>query len=805
MAEVSVEFGATDVGLEKTLKKLQDEMSALEQKTKSGELSTKELFDTMKQYKDVEKLSNSIKGIGDKSTEAKPKVDELSAGVKKAGNDAKETGDKAEVGFGKIAIGAGIAGAAAKAGMIVMDTAFAAVRKTVESFGQALDMGDRLDELSSRTGVTAGKLLVLERAFTNTGMAAEDVGPLINKMQKALVDAEDGTSAAAIAFAKLGLPLSQLKAMSPDEQFQAIGEAIARIPDPAERASASMEIFGRSGGKLNTLFANMSGEIKTATEQLGILPSIMDKNAAGYGAIADNIKVLRGKFVEFAAGLLDKVKPAVEAITEALTRFDAAKFGQDLAQAILGGTQAMKGFEGAIKAIKAGDLSTAFELIFTSIKVQLKETGNHIYATFKASFDSVVGYIKEIFNPSGAIFKTIEDSFEMVGLRIASNLQRNLAEALSGSVLTQGIAENLNKAANESNIAANKIEDNLKGAGERIAAQLEKAGKAFPETFDKSYNETKPLFDVQEDIKKVDELTQQATGSTEELTDAQVEAQKEAEGYYQEYQKWRAEQEKAVAAEQSAIDKRTASQKQELELKKQSLQYDLQLAEAKKSGNKDLESALNYQSAYNKNLEEAKKLMPVKEAEEFAKRMTDATTPVRTIGDQLKDIAQQKIDNPVLSMRQQTKLVEQDLKDLKSYLGDDFSKYDMPTIAQKLGLDTFRKSSAEVLESVKNKVKEIKDTPIDIKGTIDKASIDQSLADLKIQTENTFNGGDANAQGGDGGSGGSGGEGGQGGAFDGSKMFSIETCINAIMDGVDEIKRIGYKIEPKLPVAALVA
>ena len=48
MADVSVEFGAQDVGLEKTLKTIQAEMSDLQGKVKSGELSFDELERTMR-------------------------------------------------------------------------------------------------------------------------------------------------------------------------------------------------------------------------------------------------------------------------------------------------------------------------------------------------------------------------------------------------------------------------------------------------------------------------------------------------------------------------------------------------------------------------------------------------------------------------------------------------------------------------------------------------------------------------------------------------------------------------------------
>ena len=268
MADVSVTFGATDEGLEKTLKTVRTELNTLEAKVKAGGMSMTELEGTMKRIGQVKSMEKNIKAIGDQSKDTTDKVKTL-------GKASEEAGEKAKLGFGKIAVGATLAGVAAKLGSMAIEGAFAVAQKTVQSFGAALDMGGRLNDLADRTGLAVDRVLLLERAFQNAGVGADSLGPIINKMQKALVDAEDGTSKAAYAFADLGLSLSKLQGMTPEEQLKTIGKAIADIPDPAKRASTAMEIFGKSGGALNQVFANFDDEIQTAKLQLGSLPDIM--------------------------------------------------------------------------------------------------------------------------------------------------------------------------------------------------------------------------------------------------------------------------------------------------------------------------------------------------------------------------------------------------------------------------------------------------------------------------------------------------------------------------------------------------
>ena len=407
MADVTVEFGATDTGLEKTLKAVQGELNSLKDKVKGGELSMTELEGTMKRIGQVTSMEKNIKAIGDQSQGTTTQVKSL-------GTAAEDTGKKGEIGFGKIAVGATLAGAAAKIGSMAIDAAFSVALKTVQSFGAALDMGGRLNDLADRTGIAVDKVLLLERAFQNAGVGADSLGPILNKMQKALVDAEDGTSKAAYAFADLGLSLSQLRGLSPEEQLKTIGKAIAGIPDPAQRAATAMEIFGKSGGALNQVFANFDDEIETAKLQLGSLPEIMKAGSSQFDRISDNLVVVGGKFIEFAAGLIDKVKPALDAVTTALSMFDAAKVGQEIGAFFVGAGNGMKLFQNAVDSFKTGNFTDGFKLAWQAIVEQAKDTANSIYTNLVAALKTVGDFIKDQFNSSGPLVLAITSAFDYV-------------------------------------------------------------------------------------------------------------------------------------------------------------------------------------------------------------------------------------------------------------------------------------------------------------------------------------------------------------------------------------------------------
>lgn len=328
MADVSVEFGAKDTGLEATLKTVQAEMSRLETEIKSGELSFNQLTSAMRDLAKADKVSQQLQSIGASAAGASPQVDKLGKDGREMGDNVKKGSDKGGMSLGELGIAAGIAGVAVKAGMALAEAAMNGVRAVAAGFGDAIDLGGRLTDLSSRTGETAGNLLVLERAFTNTGVSAESVGTSMNKMQKFMTDAAQGGAAQAESMQRLGITMGDLAGKTPTEQMAVFAKQISGIQDPAQRAEAAMSIFGKSGGELLPILNNFSGEIEGAKDQLGGLPGVMDRSAAAFADVGDSMEAINKKVSEFAAGFLEDALPALTTFTKALSGIDAAGWGQ---------------------------------------------------------------------------------------------------------------------------------------------------------------------------------------------------------------------------------------------------------------------------------------------------------------------------------------------------------------------------------------------------------------------------------------------------------------------------------------------
>lgn len=648
MADVSVTFGATDEGLEKTLKTVRTELNTLEAKVKAGGMSMTELEGTMKRIGQVKSMEKNIKAIGDQSKDTTDKVKTL-------GKASEEAGEKAKLGFGKIAVGATLAGAAAKLGSMAIEGAFAVAQKTVQSFGAALDMGGRLNDLADRTGLAVDRVLLLERAFQNAGVGADSLGPIINKMQKALVDAEDGTSKAAYAFADLGLSLSQLRNLSPEEQLRTIGKAIAAIPDPAQRASTAMEIFGKSGGALNQVFANFDDEVETAKRQLGSLPDIMKSGSSQFDRISDNLVVVGGKFIEFAAGLIDKVKPALDAVTTGLSMIDTAGIGQEIGEFFVGAGKGMKIFQDAVDSFKTGNLVEGFKLVWKGIVQQAQDTANSIYTNIVAAFKTAGDFIGKMFKSDGALFTTVLDGARLIGKKITEEISMSLAKVFLGSVLTKGLSDSLADASYTAKAEGTIIETALIGSGRRIKEQFNEAGNSIGSTFNKNLKDTPPLFD--NIIKKQDDVVKKnkeiIDSDKEWEAQAMARIDKDVDAAQKAFKEKRANQQ-TLAKDQSAEDERAANERKKFEetnkkqaqMKREEIDLQIKINDAMASGNTKEVDRLKAEADLEKKIKELRDAGLI-EAEGEAEKLASQLERSARAADRVKNSLATKIGEDI--------------------------------------------------------------------------------------------------------------------------------------------------------------
>jgi hypothetical protein len=825
--------------LEASLKKAEQETKALSEEQKKAEAITKANRSATEIYnQEVEELQKHLsegrismetfeKAVGKadaKLAAASPQVEEIGKDIQDAGNKSEKMGEQSGMGFGKFVAGVGLGQVAAKAFTAVLDSAFAAVRGTIQGFTDALDLGGRLSDLSASTGETAGKLLVLERAFDNSGIGAEKVGSSIAKMQKNIEDARDGSGTAANAFAAMGVSVDELEGKLPTEQFKILSSGIQSIDDPTQRAAAAMGVFGKSGAELLPLLTNLEGELGEARDTVGSMAEIMDRRNATFDAVGDRFKTIGEKVRDFAAGILDKALPAIDAITSALSRIDAAKIGQDLANSFLGGQQAMKGFQSAVDAISVGEISLAFKAFFESAKLQVMQTGNSIINIFSAAFDTVAEIIANVFRSDGPTLMVIKSAFDFVAGYVKEKVAGSLADTFAGmGPMFSGMAESLKQSAEagatSAELALQRIPIAAELAAEDIGTNLAGSVDRFKENLSEANTE---FFNTGEQAQKVADIEAEIATRVAATNDQRAATTAQTEAELAKRQELRAAAEAAAATEQAnavalveletAINAAKAGGNEEL-LK--SLESEKKRLEGQQEIAKLTEE---YKTKLGVNADEAARLatnfVNAKDAAagvavnpttvtEAKKEAAEAATAAKSFATWLDYIQGVDPSAPVKSLKEQTADARREITAFGEYIGTDLKNKSFPDIARELGIknlgDTGTEQMNQILAHIASKRGELTGIqPIDEQGG--KNSLQNIQAEItKLGTTQQPLNLDASA------------------SIESIKSKLKENIDLAITTGegskilgeiktfVSEIKTLVGKIEPRLPVAALTA
>lgn len=237
------------------------------------------------------------------------RLDSMAEAGKKAASDL---GTLKNIEIGKLALG-GIK--AATAAFTSLATSVTGAVTSVASF--ALSVGEELDALNdvaNRTGVGVEALQAYARAAAETGVGVEAFAKQIQiltvNIGKATLDEK-----AQKKFQELGIVFADLKALTPEQQFEQIVDAISRIADPAERAATAVKFFGKGGIQLGELFTLGPGALTRMREEAVSLGQVVSEDAVkaidnmndSFAAVYATVKGLAGAILGELAGPISTI------------------------------------------------------------------------------------------------------------------------------------------------------------------------------------------------------------------------------------------------------------------------------------------------------------------------------------------------------------------------------------------------------------------------------------------------------------------------------------------------------------------
>lgn len=205
----------------------------------------------------------------------------------------------------------GSIGTAARAQFGVLTAAVTGF-SVVASVNKAIQLGDELDKAATKAGITGRAISELAYVAKQSDIELTTLSNAIRKMQVNLSEAATGGKAQQEALRALGIELKDIQGLAADRQFEVIGDRINQLKDPADRARAAVELFGKAGADLLPLFEQGAAGIRMAREEAQRLGrSFSDEQIKALADADRAIKQLKGSWEGFVTYLTAKAAPAL--------------------------------------------------------------------------------------------------------------------------------------------------------------------------------------------------------------------------------------------------------------------------------------------------------------------------------------------------------------------------------------------------------------------------------------------------------------------------------------------------------------
>jgi hypothetical protein len=278
----------------------------------------------------------------------------------------------------------------------------------------AIDYASNISDASARTGIAAGELAVLQQAFQDAGLGADQAASTIQKMQKSLVDAAQGGKETKEAFKQLGLDVAALMSMTPSQQFDAIAKAVANVGNEAEQTALAMKVFGKSGGELKS-FTKDPNAMANARQRVGGQAQILDRSGSRLDAVGDAFGAIGTKIRGLFLGAAEAMLPALERIGKLIDSIDLTGLGAKLGK-VLG-----DGLNIIVNAFQQGRLG---ELAGLSLKIAFGEAINYLAGGLRSALLLLPSLLEAVFSQDfgNLILGGLSGSLKMVVVFLGESL-----------------------------------------------------------------------------------------------------------------------------------------------------------------------------------------------------------------------------------------------------------------------------------------------------------------------------------------------------------------------------------------------
>jgi hypothetical protein len=265
-----------------------------------------------------------------------------------------------------------------------------------------IDLLDRLDDLSEKSGITVEKLSELRFAGEAVGTPLEALATGVQRLSKQMAEVAGGNKEAVETFKSLGVEVKNADGTmrSSDEVLGDLADKFASYKDGAAKAALAQQLFGKSGAEMIPLLNQGKEGIERLKNEAIALGAIyggdLAKDAASFN---DNLTKLR---ISSEAAALAMTGPLLKALVSITNQMIQAKKEGGLLNAVLvtmgGGVARTLGLDDIGKAQSRANAATAemrrVQGLMGGVELQLqREPGNEMaqrrMATYRGQIESL--------------------------------------------------------------------------------------------------------------------------------------------------------------------------------------------------------------------------------------------------------------------------------------------------------------------------------------------------------------------------------------------------------------------------------
>ena len=187
---------------------------------------------------------------------------------------------------------------------------------------KSIDSADGIGKLSARLGASTEALSQYKHVADLSGVSFKTLSTGWQRMTRRISDAAKGTGVAKKALVELGISAKDLNELKPEDQFEAIAEALSGVKNQSDKVRLSMKIFDSEGVSLLQTMNSGAAGIRKMREEANALGLTLSKDQVQSAERAnDAITKLKGSFSAMSLVLGQELTGSIEGVSGVLTKF----------------------------------------------------------------------------------------------------------------------------------------------------------------------------------------------------------------------------------------------------------------------------------------------------------------------------------------------------------------------------------------------------------------------------------------------------------------------------------------------------